>query len=423
MSRLPAPHEPARVFRNPQRLWDDCSRNSTSLGCHSCLEFDRCGGVHTNAGIMDCRDLCSCSDKSRCDMVCRFSTRHFIARMREVRGTDFPNAPRVPAVAVPTLPRLVALLDHRYSRSKALPEPLVGLSLYQLVNLQTGKLHVSSREALARRFLIASDAKIVLSGVGKDRPIERWWELPNRAAILEKLRNLGVVAITSPNYSVLTDVPRTDNLHAMKRILLAWTEMAGAGLAAALHVNARTDHDYGRWTRLIAERQEIGMIAFEFATGCGRGERMDWHVEQLCKLADEVKRPLSLIVRGGARKAPLLRRHFAQVTLLDTEPFARALRRRRAVLTEGGILRWAKDLTNPGEPLDDLMAHNVSTVRLAHDNEHVLTVARVSAAPPKRAANRNNEAASPGLFGHLELPGETGRIAPQAQHMRAAAKA
>ena len=85
---------------------------------------------------------------------------------------------------------------------------------------------------------------------------------------------------------MLTDVPRTDNLYAMKRILLAWTEMASAGIATALHVNGRTEHDYLRWSDLIAKRPEIEILAFEFATGCGRGERIDWHVNQLCGLAD-----------------------------------------------------------------------------------------------------------------------------------------
>ena len=59
----------------------------------------------------------------------------------------------------------------------------------------------------------------------KDGPIERWWERRERAVILTALKVLGIALVTTPNYSVLTDVPRTDNLHAMKRILLAWTEM------------------------------------------------------------------------------------------------------------------------------------------------------------------------------------------------------
>ncbi|TIQ76607.1 MAG: hypothetical protein E5X39_28735, partial [Mesorhizobium sp.] len=183
-------------------------------------------------------------------MVCRFNPRLFLARMREVGGLSFDTAPRVPSRGVPELPRLVPFVDHRYGRAATLNEPVVALSLYEVVNMATGQLHVTSRQELAARFLIPVDATIVLSGVDKDGPIERWWELPNRPEIFAELARLGVALVTAPNYSVLLDVPRTDNLYAMKRILLAWTEVAAAGLRAALHVNARTDHDYHRWADL-----------------------------------------------------------------------------------------------------------------------------------------------------------------------------
>ena len=354
MNRRP-PHEPSRHFPQPQRLWDDATRHAKSLGCPTCLERDHCGGVHTDAGVLDCRDLCSCKDKSRCDMVCRFNPSMFVARMREVGGLDFANAPRARVNGVPALPMIVPFVDHRYGRSATLDEPVVALSLYELVNLATGTSHVASRAELADRFRIPESATVIVSGVDKDDPIERWWELKERAVILRALRALGVALVTTPNYSVLTDVPRTDNLHAMKRIVLAWTEMAAAGLPAALHVNGRTLHDFVRWGDLIAERPEIEILAFEFATGCGRGERIDWHVTQLCALAARVGRPLALVIRGGGRKLSELRRHFAHVSLIETEAFSRTIRRRRAYLTESGRLKWAKcrfpPRFDPGFPL------------------------------------------------------------------------
>jgi hypothetical protein len=173
-------------------------------------------------------------------MVCRFNPGLFVARMREVRGLGFANAPHAPANGVPTVPMIVPFVDHRYGRSAILDEPAVALSLYELVNLATGSSHVTSRAELADRFRIPDGATVIVSGVDKDDAIERWWELKDRPAILKTLKALGVALVTTPNYSVLTDVPRTDNLHAMKRILLAWAEMAQAGLPAALHVNGRT---------------------------------------------------------------------------------------------------------------------------------------------------------------------------------------
>jgi hypothetical protein len=422
MSERP-PNEPSRHFPQPQRLWDDHTCHAPSLGCPTCPEFGSCGGVHTDAGVIDCRDLCSCRDKSQCDMVCRFNPHVFVARMREVGGLSFDTVQRVPVHGVPDLPRIVPFVGHRYGRASTLNEPVVALSLYKVVNMATGVLHITSRQALADRFLIPPDATIVLSGVDKDGPIERWWELPNRPEILAGLARLGVAVVTAPNYSVLTDVPRTDNLHAMKRILLAWKEMAAAGLPAALHVNARTDQDYRRWGELIAKRPEIEILAFEFATGGGRGERIDWHVEQLCKLADRVGRPLTLMIRGGGRKAALLRHHFAHVILIETEAFARAIRRRRAVLTESGRLRWASSPTPKGAPIDDLVAHNVEVVRLAHELRGE-PAPRLRVVPtPRHTSDRDNQPIQPSLLGDLVLPAEAGGVPPKPQRVIAAAKA
>jgi hypothetical protein len=422
MNRRP-PHEPSRHFPQPQRLWDDATRHAKSLGCPTCLERDHCGGVHTDAGVLDCRDLCSCKDKSRCDMVCRFNPSMFVARMREVGGLDFANAPRARVNGVPALPMIVPFVDHRYGRSATLDEPVVALSLYELVNLATGTSHVASRAELADRFRIPESATVIVSGVDKDDPIERWWELKERAAILRALRALGVALVTTPNYSVLTDVPRTDNLHAMKRILLAWTEIAAAGLPAALHVNGRTLHDFVRWGDLIAERPEIEILAFEFATGCGRGERIDWYVTQLCALAARVGRPLALVIRGGGRKLSELRRDFAHVSLIETEAFSRTIRRRRAYLTESGRLKWAKFPTPKGAPLDDLLAHNVTLVRASYE-----TLAKpaprlgLQARRTRRATHRDGEPVQPGLLRQLHLPSEARGIAPEPQGMITATK-
>jgi len=417
-------HEPSRQYRQPQRLWDDATRHARSLGCPTCLERDRCGGVHTDVGILDCQDLCTCADKSKCDMVCRFNPARFVAQMHEVRGLDFENAPRTIANGVPALPLVVPFVDHRYGRAALLDEPVVAISLYELVNMATGKVHVASRDELAARFLIPSGAHVVVSGVDKDGPIERWWELKDRRAILAELKALGVTMITTPNYSVLTDVPRTDNLHAMKRILLAWTEMAGAGLVAALHVNGRTERDYDRWGTLIAARPEIEVLAFEFATGGGRGERIDWHVAQLCALANRVGRPLAIIVRGGGRKLEELQRHFVKVSLIETEAFARTIRRRRGYFTEAGRLKWAKSPTPHGAPIDELFAHNVSVVRAAHEAPRGPTL--VSRPLPRRArrtADGHGEAVQPGLLREFDMAGQAGGVAPQPQGVIAAAKA
>ena len=356
-------------------------------------------------------------------MVCRFNQRLFVARMREVGGLDFHTAPRTRANGVPTMPMIVPFVDHRYGRAAVLDEPMVALSLYKLVNFATGKLRVTSRAELAARFLIPEAAQVIVSGVDKDLPIERWWKSKDRGSFLSSLDELGITLVTTPNYSVLTDVPRTDNLYAMKRILLVWTEMASAGIATALHVNGRTEHDYLRWSDLIAKRPEIEILAFEFATGCGRAERIDWHVNQLCGLADRVGRPLAIVVRGGGRKLEELRQNFAQVTLVETEAFARTIRRRRAYLTEAGRLEWAEFPTPVGAPIDDLFAHNVILVRESYETLlHAGIASRPLPRRPRRAAHRDGEAVQPRLLNEFNLAGEAWGVAPEPQGVVATAK-
>lgn len=358
-------NEPSRDFNPHQRLWDDAGRHSLSLGCPTCPDFQRCGGLHNEARIMDCTELCSCADKSKCDMVCRVRPTHYVQRVREVGGLELESAPRVPLLKPPMLPSFVPWLDHKYGREGTLNEAFVALSLYDVVNLATGKVHARSRLELAERFRIPPDGAVILTGVGHDPQIERWWELKDRAAVLSSLRELNIALVTAPNYSVLTNVPRPDNFYSMKRTLLTWTEIVSAGIPAALHINARTERDYENWTALIRERSEIEILAFEFATGCGYGDRINWHVAQLCRLAREVERPLTIVIRGGTQKLAALGASYSKVILIDTEPFARTIRRRQAHLTEGGRLRWSKIRTPKGAPIDGLLADNVAVTRTA----------------------------------------------------------
>lgn len=398
-------HEPARTFQEPNKLWDNASLHARSLGCETCLERSICGGVHTDAGVFDCNDLCTCKDRTSCDMVCRSKPQHFVAFMREVNGLDLNNTPRVAPVSSQPLPAVVPLIDHRSSRESVLQESIVGLSLYDLVDFSTGRTRATSRRWLSERFLIPGNTRIVLTGVEKDPKLERWWRLADRPSVLKELAALGIDLITAPNFSVLSDVPRTDNLHAMKRILISWCEIMDAGIPAALHLNARTEHDYSRWTTLIKARPEIELVAFEFATGCGRGDRLAWHVHQLCRLADEVGRPLILVMRGGTRAREALKQHFAAISLLETDAFARTMRRREAYHLPSGQLKWRKHPTERGAPLDDLLARNIETVRRTYTEEGKVNLPAPRRQPARRGApDCNSKTIEPSLLSKLDLP-------------------
>lgn len=359
-------HSLPRLVRNAQSLWDDAATMPCSLGCVTCVDRAICGGVHNGASFFDCGDYCRCEDKATCDLVCRGNPKQFVARLREVDGLDLANVPRAQVVPIAALPPMVPLIEHATARVGRLNSPIIALPLYALLDFEAGTIRYPDRAALSKKFGIDPNARLVVSGVARDRKIERYWAAKKRPAMLQQLADLDIALITPPNFSVLTDVPRTDNLHAMKRILMATVEMMQAGLPTALHPNARTERDYERWGDLIAERPEIRYLTFEFATGAGRGERLDWHVAQLTALAVRVPQPLGLVVRGGMRALEPLRAAFASVTMIDTDAFAKTRYRQAAHFRPDGKLVWRKHPTLPGAPIDALLQQNVAALQSHH---------------------------------------------------------
>ena len=357
-------------------------------------------------------------------MVCRRKPLAFFERLMEIGGFDLETTPRVAPVVASPLPDHIPLIGHKYSRAGTLAEHVVAVPLYEIFHMGTGEPHVRDRAELAARFLIPDNAIIVATGVDRDFKVERWWEFADRAKVMQTLRDLGIALVTTPNFSLFTNVPRPDNLHGMKRIALSWAELMAAGIPAALHLNARTDFDYARWTQFVAGRPEVGIVAFEFGTGAGHPNRIDWHVERLCALARAAGRPLILVLRGGVRMLPRLRASFTQVILIETEAFSRALKRRRATITEGSRLRWHRAPTPKGHPIDELLAHNVATVRLALSSPRLTmpNASRVRAPVRRPAADADRQPAQPSFMAELDASLQAGAVTANSKRVIVAAE-
>lgn len=357
---LRAPHL-ARKLRVIDRYCDDDVRSPKALGCVDCHELALCGGLHARTGAFDCLSYC-CGTPGKCDKVCTRNP-EFVARVWEVGGFPFDNVPRGSEFASRQLPFTIPVLYGRARRTTVFAAPAVGLSLYQVTSRSVAEPRFHSREDLCEYFAISPASQIILSGVAFDSPIERWWRLgPQRAALARKLSELGIYAATTPNYSLFSDSPRWDDLHAMKRIAIVWQEMINAGLFTALHVNARTARDLARWTDLVGNRPEIRSLAYEFGTGAGNPSRIGWHVDGLCELAETVKRPLDLIVRGGTARLSQLGSSFSRVSVLDTTTYMKTVKRKRAELATNGELRWIDHPTDPHSSVDSLLCSNFATV-------------------------------------------------------------
>jgi hypothetical protein len=255
---------------------------------------------------------------------------------------------------------------HGNRRERLFEGHAVALSLHRLLHRATGAPKFVTEADLRAEFRLGPSTTIILTGTDQDPPLERWWKYGEdaRRESIANLRQLGVGVVTVPNYSLFADAPRWDDMHSMKRIALVHAEFLQGGVAAALHVNARSDRDIERWTDFVERRPEVTHLAYEFTTGPGRAGRCEVHAQWLAKLARRVGRPLTLIVRGGVEILPVLAEAYASVVVVETSAFMKAMKRQRAVVSGNDGLRWERVPTAANAPLDDLMEHNV---RMATD--------------------------------------------------------
>ncbi|MCY3019627.1 MAG: DUF4417 domain-containing protein [Planctomycetota bacterium] len=318
--------------------------------------------------VWNCLDLCRQFGPETC-AECPYACPRrpaFAAMMRAVVGPDLTNTPRHSPTATPLLPPIVPYILHGYRRSDCLRTDWVAVPLHVLFERGTGKPLQGGRSELTRLLRIQPDTKLIVVGIAKDDVLEAYWYRARPAGILRAICDLMPDLVTTPNFSLFSNVPRWDNFVNMKRTALSCCELGSRGLNTVLSVVGRTPEDYRRWADFVAEREEIACLACEFATGAGQGDRIHWHVAQLLRLAGRVKRRLRLLTKGGRHVALRLSQAF-DVTLIDSDPFMKAMKRRRFLCSQEGKRKWARVLTPDGRCLDEILQHNVDGVTSAAD--------------------------------------------------------
>lgn len=334
-----------------------------SLFCVSCPDFERCGGISSNAGG-HCYMHCCGGDKS-CQMVCR-NNPSFSAQVREIGGFDLENTPRVRPVGRPKLHGTAPMILHGNMRQKPLLSSMVTLKLRHIVDMETGLLRHKDRTNLANAFKFDPSAHIIITGIEQDKWVEPWWSLgrPRRSETLAQLSDFGIAAVTPPNFSLFCDVPRPNDFSAYKRIALIQAEFISAGIPCALHPHIITNTDSLKWIEYVKRRPEIDLISYEFTTGAGRTRVRDHHISHLINLAHQADRPLDLIVRGDQRVIHELAPYFRHIVYIDTSAFMKAIHRRVATRSGNRSLKWEKVNTPAGAPIDHIMQTNFDEVAL-----------------------------------------------------------
>lgn len=333
-----------------------------SLWCNNCPEHGVCGGMFAGNGHPSCMSFCRCQDIQSCRYVCRRNIRNFGLRSMEVQGFSLDNVPRCPVLAPPTLPPVVPVLYHGYRRQGRLRAPAVAVKLHSLFDHKTGRLKYNSREAVAAWFGFDPASRLIIVGVDDDPLIEPYWSAGRANKLYAALSAIKPDLVTVPNFSTFANVVRWDNLHGIKRIALSWSEFVLSGIPTSLHLNARTDKDWERWTEFIREREEVRSIALEFATGGAVARRGRYSVKKLLELAKAVPRDLQLVIEGGCKYLNELKQEFHDVVFLDTTSHMKSMKRKRFIYIPGQQEGWVANPTPRGQPIDALLQHNVTEV-------------------------------------------------------------
>jgi hypothetical protein len=355
-----------KILKETKPFWHD-GRLTKMLGCTSCYNHDLCGGLNVAAGHFSCRDLCTCKPKEQCNFVCPSRPVSYVRYLKEVGGLGLETIPRTQATILEDMPPSVPMVYGHSARTEPLRATWVALPLAAFFYKRNGQIKFGSVQEVCDAFLIEPGSRWIISGVDFDQSIERYWRSARGSSFIADLAKLKPALVTTPNFSLFVDAPREDNLHNIKRIAICWQELLAAGIPTSLHVNARTDSDWKRWTDFIGERPEVNAISFEFGTGAKYVERGQWHAERLCKLRADVGRELHLTIRG-TRFIEILQESFSRLTLIDTSLYMKSVRRQKLVAEVGAIPRWERSWSLVGEPLDRMFNENIdATVNLALD--------------------------------------------------------
>jgi hypothetical protein len=326
-------------------------------GCVDCAFHGPCGGLEQQA-FYGCFSGCgACGVKEgRCDYTCPAKP-DFFRDIAELGGL-YPKRHRdLPDLGV-ELPRYVPTVRHGYSRDDALPIDVVSLNTFEVLD-SVCRTCDASPAALRARFQVAQYARVLLVSVNQDKYVESFWKHRDPASLAELCR-LGVIGMTAPNFSLFDDAPRMNSFRNLWRIIRCAEEIAEAGIAPVLHLNALTHEDWKFWANVLRQNSAVRHVSKEFQTGLRDPARAAEAMRGLRWLQDAVGRDLHPLVVGGRRMAKQFAEHFSGFTILDSVPFFATVKRKR-ICVAGNTANQVDNPTAPEEPLDKLLQDNVRT--------------------------------------------------------------
>jgi hypothetical protein len=283
-------------------------------------------------------------------------------RLREAGG--FQCAIRGRLRPTPALPNFIPTMYHRLSRSSLFDLDWAAVPLHVLFNRSPGgslEPIAATAEQLRAELGVQRSTKIILTGPGPDQMLEDFWRVHRSEKLLLRLIDLEVGAFTVPNFSFFLDSPPLHYRYNRSRILRVVERASEAGLSAVIHLNALHEEEWRDWERLLIAHPEISAVCLEFQTGYLSPVLGMKALERLVRLRDNIGRPISPIIIGGARFAAGLGRDFKTCTIIDAQPFLQTFNRKDCWADGKGHLKWKFNRSQPGEDLGGRFKVNLRT--------------------------------------------------------------
>lgn len=345
---------------------NDERRKIAPVPCSACAYKSVCGGLPGEPYLFGCWDRCITENRcNKVDWVCPCKGARFHERLQEVDGLEHRPLKQLHRISE-SLPLYIPKLHHAYRRRRPANLPFVALSTYDVFAYRAEySSKVATADELRDAFRVPATAKVLLLSVGQDPRLERYWQ--NRATPAGTLRigapnllaQMGVTAITAPNFSYFTDGPRPQTLYNARRTHICVEELTEAGLSVVLHLNSETDADWERWTSVLRDQPHVQYVAKEFETGKRRRGRGLEALSHLRRLQDDLGRPLHPVIIGGTQYLTEAARAFERITFVDSTPAMRTANHKRAFRDDFGQLHWEPNKTPKGKPVDCLLELNV----------------------------------------------------------------
>jgi hypothetical protein len=327
-----------------------------SAGCFTCPLLQECGGYTRRGAAWSCMDRCATCDRSKCDLVCMKKPTDFARALLEVGGFGVHAIGHLmPRNAAEPLPKYAPVVQH--SVGADVPLDWAAVPLRSVMRTTNGVYTpvATSPAALRARLGLHPRTKVIVLGIGKDAPLETYWRWRRVHRAPDALARLGIDCMIVPNYSVFLEEPRTHHLFNRKRSLLCAAELSAAGVPVVPYLHTGSPIDWKFWERFLREHEEISVLAEEFQTGLADPARGEPALAEISRLQEAVGRPIHLVAVGAARYRATLRARFDGWTLIDSEPYMKAIKRRVAAAVSSRRIRWEPAL---GEDVGDLVLHN-----------------------------------------------------------------